>query len=389
MKFPLLAMLGTFSIFSMANSFSNLFLNIYIWKLHSSLITVGWFQIFSFLFVFFGFLCGAFLIRWAGSRINFLVSTTIALSLYIFLFAGSINSFSHIAVAGMMNGMYIGLFFAGLNFYSLWFSERDNVSKVISLQYIINGVVQFITPPMAGWIIHTKGYEAAFLTAIVILLIQTFCSTATPQVKIRSSFRRKGFFVPENQHMRNVGLASASFGFFYAFVHMSISIFIYMFVQNEWTLGEWNMLFAIFSVITYFFLGKSLMRPYQESLGTLGVIISTIITLTLFVPYPAAFIVFNAVISVSLPMMWIPSFTHQFNTIRQQVQLSSANPLTKTMQLLVYREFSLCLGRLAFLFILIFNLTFIHHVSLSVLVIFLCFMPASLFLLSKKSTDES
>jgi YQGE family putative transporter len=386
MKFPLIAMLGTFSIFSMANAFSNLFLNIYIWKQHSSLITVGWFQIFSFLFVFFGFLCGAFVIRWAGSRINFLLSSTMALGLYTFLFIGNIDSFSHIALAGLMNGMYIGLFFAGLNFYSLWFSERDNVSKIISLQYIINGAVQFITPPIAGWIIHTKGYEAAFLTAIVILLVQTLCSTATPQVKIRNPFRRKGFFVPENRNMRNVGLASASFGFFYAFVHMSISIFIYMFVQNEWTLGEWNMLFAVFSVITYFFLGKSLMRPYQETLGTLGVIISTIVTLTLFVPYPAAFIVFNAVISVSLPMMWVPSFTHHFNTIRHEVQLSSANPLTKMMQLLVFREFSLCLGRLTFLMILIFNLTFIHQGSLSVLVIFLCFMPASLFLLSKKST---
>jgi MFS family permease len=385
MRFPLVAMFGTFVIFSMANSFSNLFLSIYIWKHHANLITVGWFQLCSFLFIFLGVLFGAFMIRWVGSRITFLASSLTALGLYSFLIFGSIDSLASISFAGMVNGLYIGLFYAGLNFYSLWFSEQEQISKVISLQYLINGIVQLITPPLAGWIIHIKGYDAAFLVAVIILFVQALCSTATPQVRIRSSFRRRQFFIPENRKIGYVGLSSASFGFFYAFVHMSVSIFIYMFVQNEWTLGEWNMLFALCSVITYFILGKSLLQPYQEILGTLGVLVSTVMTLTLFVPYPTSFIVFSAVISVSLPMMWIPSFTHQFQTIRQQVQRSSANPLTKMMQLLVFREFSLCLGRIAFLTLLILNFTFVHHHALSILIMFLCFMPTSLFLFSKKA----
>lgn len=385
MKFPLVAMFGTFVIFSMANSFSNLFLSIYIWKHHANLITVGWFQLCSFLFIFLGVLFGAFLIRWVGSRINFLTSSLTALSLYIFLILGSIDSLLTISLAGMVNGLYIGLFYAGLNFYSLWFSEQDNVSKVISLQYFINGIVQLVTPPLAGWIIYSKGYDAAFLVAVSILFIQTLCSTVTPQVRIRRSFRRKQFFIPENRKMGFVGLSSASFGFFYAFVHLSVSVFIYMFIQNEWVLGEWNMLFALCSVITYFILGRSLLQPYGEIFGTLGVIISTVITLSLFIPYPTTFIVFSAVISVSLPMMWIPSFTRQFQAIQQEVQRSSANPLTKMMQLLVFREFSLCLGRIAFLILLIINFTLIHHHALSVLIMFLCFMPAALFLFAKKS----
>lgn len=83
MKFPLVAILATFTIFSVANAFSNLFLNIYIWKQHTNLITVGWFQLFSFSFIFVGFLCGAFVIRLFGSRQNFIFSSCIALGLYI------------------------------------------------------------------------------------------------------------------------------------------------------------------------------------------------------------------------------------------------------------------------------------------------------------------
>lgn len=301
---------------------------------------------------------------------------------------GHVDSFLSLADCGIMNGLYMGLFFAGLNFYSLWFSGKDQLSKVISYQYIINGVMQFCTPLLAGWVIHVKGYETAFFTAILFLCIQTLFSTATPQVKIRYPYHRKGFFIPENRKMGYVGAGAASFGFFYAFIHMSVSIFIYMFVQSEWILGEWNMLFALCSIITYFLVGRTFMQPYKEIVGTLGVLTSTVITLTLFVPYPAAFIVFNAIISVSLPMMWIPSFTQQFQTIQHQVQQSRANPLTKMMQLLVFREFSLCLGRVFFLIVLIFNLTFITLPSLALTIIFLCFMPTCLFLFSKKANAE-
>jgi YQGE family putative transporter len=384
MKYPLVAMFATFTIFSIANSFSNLFLSIYIWKQHQDLLIVGWYQVCSFLFTFIGIICGAYLIRLFGSRVNFLTSSIVAFGLYMYLMMVPMDSPFLVSLAGIANGLYIGMFFSGMNFYSLWFSDNKQLSKVISLQYSINGIVQLVIPPMAGWIIHEKGYIIAFFTAVMIIFIQVLCSIVTPQVKIRYPFRRKGFFVPTNKKMAFLGLSSASFGFFYAFVHMSISIFVYVFVKNESTLGEWNMLFGFLTVSTYFILGKTLLQPYRELIGTLGVIFSTVITLTLFVPYPASFIVFNVIVSISLPMMWLPTFTRHFSTIQHQVKLSKANPLTKMMELLVFREFCLCIGRLSFLFILLLNLTIIKNELLSVLIFFLCFMPASLFLLGKK-----
>jgi hypothetical protein len=219
LRFPLMAMFSTFAIFSIAYSFSNLFINIYVWKQNMTLFSVGLFQFFSFLFTFLGFMAGAYVIYFFGSRINFLLSSIISLSLYVFLIKTTeITSVTNISLAGALNGSYIGLFFSGLNFYSIWFSEQSRLSNTIGLHYIINGLAQMITPFFLGWIIHTYTYQHAFAIAVTILSIQTLFSVLTPQVRFRSPFRPKGFFWPENRRMGYLGISAASFGFFCAFV---------------------------------------------------------------------------------------------------------------------------------------------------------------------------
>lgn len=387
MRYPLIAMLVTFAIFSMAHSFSTLFLNIYVWKNHSSFFYIGLFQFFSFLCTFIGIIGGAYLILYLGSRIAFIFSAIVALCLYLFLIHIQIDSSFLVVITGVLNGTYIGLFYAGFHFYSLWFSEKEQLSNIIGLQYVINSTVQLITPPLAGWVIHYKGYEATFLLGIFILFIQTIFSVTTPQIKIRKKYRRKRFFIPENRQMSYVGLSAAAFGFFYAFVHMSIGMFIYLYMKNESTIGQWNMLFTLFTIFTYFLLGRQFLQPYKETLGTLGVIISTVVTFTLIAPFPVTFIIFNVIVSISLPMMWVPAFSNQFQSVKDQVNKSNVNPLTKTMELIIFREFSLFVGRALFILILLINIFMISDTSLALLIMFLCFMPTGLFLLSKKAIN--
>ncbi|MDQ0340150.1 hypothetical protein J2S00_002955 [Caldalkalibacillus uzonensis] len=382
MKVPLFFMFGTFSFFAVAYSFSTLFLNIFVWKQHASLVLLGFFQMCSFAFTFAGFVLGAYLMYRLGSRLNFLLSSVAACTLYLYLLLGTFDQLVAIGLAGALNGLYIGLFFAGLNFYSLWFSDQDGLSWVMSLQYIINGLAQLLTPPLAGWIIYHQGYDAALITTLSILGCQTVSSVLTPRVRIPQAYRRRGFVMPANRRMGYVGLSAASFGFFFAFVHMSLSIFIYLFLQNEWHVGEWNMLFALLSVLTYFIVGHQLLARFHHMIASLGVLVSTVVTLTLWVPSPLTFIVFNAVISISLPMLWVPSYTNQFATIRHQVERAKANPLTKMMELLVYREFWLCVGRLAFFAFFMLVFSFFTHQGLAVLLMVLCFMPAAIYVLS-------
>ncbi|EGL83489.1 hypothetical protein CathTA2_0954 [Caldalkalibacillus thermarum TA2.A1] len=384
MGVPLVFMFVTFSFFAVAYSFSTLFLNIFVWKQQASLVLLGFFQLCSFLFTFIGFALGAYVIHKTGSRLNLIISSLTALTLYLYLLLGSFDHPPSIAVAGVLNGLYIGLFFAGLNFYSLWFAEQDRLTWVMSLQYVLSGLAQLFTPPVAGWLILHLGYDAAFMAALSVLGCQTLSSVLTPQVRISQAYRRKGFFIPATRRMGFVGLSAASFGFFFSFVHMSLSIFIYCFLHNEWHVGEWNMLFACLSVLTYFVLGCQLLQSCQHLLASLGVLASTIMTFTLFIPSPLVFIIFNAVISISLPMLWVPALTKQFETIRLHVRLSTANPLTKMMELLVFREFWLCVGRMLFFILFMLAFSVLTHQGLAVLLIVLCFMPAAIYVLSLK-----
>ncbi|WP_202081207.1 hypothetical protein [Caldalkalibacillus salinus] len=383
MKLPLIAMYITFSVFAMTNVCSTIFLSVYVWKQQESFFMISAFYFFTFLFVFIGVMVGAFFMFWFGSRWTFLCSSFTALGMYLFFWTEGELSLQAVALAGILNGLFIGLFYAGFNFYSLWFASQERLSNVLSLQYIINGVMQIVVPPIIGWIIFVYSYHVFFVTALLILLVQACCSSLIPQVRIRFPFRRKEFFIPLEEGMKGLGFSSAAYGFFLSFIHMSLGVFVYLYVQNEWALGGWNMLFACISVFTYYMLGRTFLKPFGDVLGMIGVIISTAATLTLFFHVPVTYIVFNTVISASLPMLWVPAFTQHFHHIFALGKASSANTLTKVMQLLVFREFSICIGKLSFIALLLFQILYFSP-SLSLIVFFLCFMPVAIYVLGHK-----
>ena len=374
-------------VFSIIFAFANLFLNIYLWTHGKSFWNIGVFNLFSVHSIFLCSLIGAFALQRWGTRSTFLFSSLLALCLFLYLFVSDLSETSVIPLLGLLYGGYIGLFYIGFNLQILWLSSDANRSLLIGLESTLGTLAQLLTPMAAGYFIISQGYKGTFLFVIGLLVLQFLLSLRVPVMKMSGGYRKRYFFLAENEVMAELGLSSAAYGFFYAFIQMSFGLFFYFLVKDELHLGIWNFVFGGLSAFMFWLVGRMLKQSNRDIFLGMGMLSCTIVTLALLVPVPQLFILFNLIISVSLPMLWVPAkSTHysQMIVLAQRLTGLSEGRLGKMMQLLVFREFSISLGRIVFFLLMVIGFDFGLSTSYYVMVFLACLMPFGIWLLAKE-----
>ncbi|RKD24641.1 hypothetical protein BEP19_09715 [Ammoniphilus oxalaticus] len=365
-------------VFSIIFAFANLFMNIYLWSRGKSFWQIGVFNLFSVQAIFFSSLCGAYALKRWGTRSTFLLSSLLALGLFGYLFVFNVAKPSLIPTLGLLYGGYIGLFYIGFNLQILWLSNDKNRSLLVGLESAFATLAQLLTPLLAGYFIAARGYRDSFMLIIGLLILQLLISSRVPRIRATGGYRKRYFFLAENETMARLGFSSAAYGFLAAFIQMSYGLFFYFLVQNEWRLGIWNFVFGGVSATMFWLVGKQLKQTNREILLSMGMLMATIVTLSLLLPVPQLFILFNLVISVSLPMIWVPAKSSHYTQmieIANQSNKQQTSRLGKMMQLLVFREFSISLGRIVFFMLIVIGFDFGLSVSYYAMILLACLMP--------------
>ncbi len=383
---PLRSLFTVHLVFSIIFAFANLFMNIYLWDTGKSFWNIGVFNLFSVVSIFLASLLGAYFLQWMGTRSTFIGSSILALFLFSYLFLSGPNKASVLPLLGMLYGGYVGLFYIGFNLHILWLSKNSNRSLLIGLESTITTLAQLLTPLCAGLFITRQGYPHTFLLITCLLLFQFVLSFRIPSMRMKERYRKRYFFLAENERMAQIGFASASYGFYFAFVQMSYGLFFYFLIQDELQLGLWNFIFGGVSAFMYWFVGRTLNQTNRDIFLSMGMIASMVITLTLLLSAPFWFVLFNLTVSVSLPMLWIPTkATHytQMIDIAEQYEKESGSRLGRMMQLLVFREFSISLGRICFFLLMVMGFDFGWGASYYIMLMLACFMPLGIWVLGK------
>lgn len=384
---PLKSLFANQLIFSIIFAFANLFMNIFLWDGGKSFWGIGVFNLFSVCSIFLASISGAFLLQLLGTRSTFMLSSLLALGLFIYLFQTGQAMESILPILGMLYGGYIGLFYIGFNLQILWLSRQGNRSYLIGIESTIATSAQLLTPFCAGLFITNRGYGHTFLVIIGLLVLQLLLSTAISNMKLKESYRKRYFFLAENEKMAKMAFASAAYGFYFSFVQMSYGLFFFFFLHDEFQLGSWNFLFGAISAFMYWHVGRSLHQSNREIFLGMGMISSVMVTLTLFLSAAPWFILFNLIVSISLPMMWIPAKSLHYTQIAGDASGGKPKRLGEMMQRLVFREFSISLGRICFFLLMIFGFDFGLGPAYYLMVTFGCFMPVGIWLLSRKHVD--
>lgn len=383
---PLRSLFTVQLTFSIIYAFANLFLNIYLWDTGRSFWNIGVFNLFSVVSIFLASLLGAYLLQWMGTRSTFIWSSLLALFLFLYLFQAGANAIHVLPLLGMLYGGYVGLFYIGFNLQILWLSKESNRSLLIGLESAITTMAQLLTPLCAGFFITSHGYPNTFLFITGLLLIQFILSFGIPRMRMTEPYRKRYFFLAENERMAQIGFASAAYGFYFAFVQMSYGLFFYFLIRDELQLGVWNFIFGSVSAFMYWFVGRTLKQTNREIFLGMGMIASMVITLALLLSAPFWFVLFNLTVSVSLPMLWIPTKSNHYTLmieLAEQYEIKAGSRLGRMMQLLVFREFSISLGRICFFLLMVVGFDFGWGASYYLMLVLACFMPLGIWLLGK------
>ncbi|RXT08132.1 MFS transporter [Ammoniphilus sp. CFH 90114] len=380
---PLQSLFSVQLIFCIIFSFANLFMNIFLWDRGQSFWAIGVFNLFSVASIFIASLAGAYLLHLLGTRSTFMISSILALGLFLYLFHAGQASQTLLPVLGLLYGGYVGLFYIGFNLHILQLSDPQNRSYLIGMESTIATVAQLITPLCAGLFITSQGYSHTFFIIIALLILQFLFSAFIPSMKMTEKYQKRYFFLAENEEMAKMGFTSAAYGFYFSFVQMSYGLFFFFFLQNESQLGSWNFVFGAISAVMYWLIGKSLKQSNREIILGMGMISSIMVTLTLFLSAAPWFILFNLIVSIALPMMWIPAKSLHYAQIARTNTTHKEDGFSRMLQRLVFREFAISLGRISFFFIMIIGFDFGLGPAYYIMIALACFMPVGIWLLSR------
>ncbi|HJV44569.1 MAG TPA: MFS transporter [Bacillota bacterium] len=380
---PIRALFAFQATFSIIFCFVNVFLNVFLWDHGQTFRGIGVFNLFSVFSIFLFSLLGAYLLQVFGTRATFMTSSILAFFLFFFLLTNTKSLPSLLPLLGMLYGGYVGLFYVGFNLMLIWLSHDSRRQYFIGLESAVATTAQLLTPLASGLFIVSYGYQPIFLIILGIVLIQILICLQIPQLKTNQRYQRRSFFLPENLQMAKLGFSSSAYGFYFAFIQMSYGLFIYFFIQDEFRLGSWNFIFGLISAIMYWIVGKHLNQSNQDLMLGLGMIASIIVTTTLMLSEPFWFILFNLTISVSLPLLWIPTKTCHFTQIKRQAKTKSTAHLERMIQFLVFREFSISLGRLLFFVLTLSSFELGIGISYYTMIILAVLMPFGIWFLNR------
>lgn len=360
-------------------TFSNLFVNLYLWALFRDFSCLGQFNLVVALCTILGFLSGMYVIRFWNTRYSFGLAGLFMLSLFVLLAEKGEQIKPWGLLLGSLLGLGLGMYYSAFNLNSFFITAKEERDLFFGREQIVNRLVSLVTPIFFSSIIHWLGYEVAFQIVCVILTIIVIPAFFLPKIKTDFTIKNLNYRDVWKEY-KLVLLSISGFGFLQSWVQIGTSVYLLLYIANETQVGLWNAILAALGMGMGYVLSKIGNRKNRKKLVSIGAILLTAaITITLF-PNAWTVITFNIIAVVALAMIWIPINVVHYNRISDlSCPMIEQCKIGLSAHYLLVREFMLNLGRI--LFFMFMMLGFIYQgYNVPVYMIFiLTFLPIAIF----------
>ncbi len=376
------------TVFSSVLTFSNLYLNIFLWNQSGGLSTLGIYNASVFSFLFVGTFIGAYVMRVFNSRVTFVLSSLFLLGVFVVLITQEARIHDFVFLLGVLYGLALGLYYSGFNLFSILLTNPENRQLFVGLEQILHRITGVLTPIIFSYLILFLTYGETFRFIFVMLFIQVIVSLFTPKYKSNfnlSSLRYKQIW----KEYKVILLSLLAFGFFQSITQIASSVLLFTYVQKETIVGWLNTLFALIGIITLFIISSPRFLKNRRKITFIGAFIATTMTILLFIPTFETLIFFNILSAIALPLIWIPVSVIHFTKIKE---LSCESELDcnigLTAHYLLIREFMLNVGRTAFYFLIIIGFDFSKGYFYIPVFLISLIIPLTVYFFNKKLFQE-
>ena len=349
-------LLWVHTLFLTGVSLSNIFFNIYLWKILHNLETAAVFNLFQFITVPFVFFMATHMFKQQG----IILSMRLGLLVHVCFFLLVLLLKSKIAylapLFGVLMGLGQGLYFFGYNVSTYDWTNNLNRDRFSGLNGAASALAGMVAPLVGGVIIRSlgtsTGYIAVFSIMVICFILATLvtgtfvantgkaqCNFTQARVLIGSEWRR----VSWSMFLR--GLREGVMSFLLILIFYEVS-------QNELKLGFFNFVLSIITFLSYYFVGRYISRERRYFSMFLGGILLTFFTsIVLWEPSIKSFWLFGIANSLFFPLIYVPLTTISYNVIRNNWRTAEYQT-----EFLSFREIPLNIGRILGILLLIYFL---------------------------------
>lgn len=353
-------LLAVNGLFVLAGALSGTFLNVYIWKMKQDFSLIGWFTFSQQLALGLAFWIAG---KWVKERDKmFFLRLGIVVSglFYLLVLWAGKHAVDYIWPLGLLFGTGSGLFWLAFNV--VYFEVTDVKTRDLFNGWVgvLGSVIGIFGPWISGWLITAKhgeaGYRLIFTISLVVYGIGILLSF---WLKKRKRGGPYDWFAPvrklrHSSPWRQAAPASAAHGLREGVFTFITNLLVFISTSAEWRIGQFSLVTSLVSLVSYWAVGKWLKLKFRYYGMLIGAVLITLVIGSLLWKVSYGALMFMGIgTSLFLPLYLIPVVSSVFDLIG-----NSPESVERRVELVVLRELSITVGRLAgtLLFIVIYSL---------------------------------
>ncbi|MGG6312483.1 MFS transporter [Paenibacillus macerans] len=347
-------------LFVLAGALSGTFLNVYIWKVKPDFNLIAWFTFSQQITLGLTFWIAGKWVKERDKMIFLRLGIIVSGIFYLLVLWTGKHTVDYIWPLGLLFGSGSGLFWLAFNVVYFEVTDIETRDRFNGWVGILGSMIGIGGPWISGWLISAKhgeaGYRLIFTISLIVYGVGILLSF---WLKKRKRGRRYSWLEPvrrlrEGSPWRQAAPASAAHGLREGVFSFLINLLIFISTSAEWRIGQFSLITSLVSLVSFWAAGKWMKLSSRYYGMLIGAVLITAVTGPLLWKVNYGTLMFMGIgTSLFLPLYLIPVTSSVFDLIG-----NSEESVEQRVELIVLRELSITVGRIAgtLLFILVYSL---------------------------------
>lgn len=344
------------TLFLTGVSLSNIFFNIYLWKISNNLETAAVFNLFQFLTVPFVFFLATHLYKQKGIILSMRLGLLIHVVFFLLVLLLKDIIIHLTPLFGVLMGFGQGMYYFGYNVSTYDCTTNLNRDKFSGLNGAASAFAGMVAPLVGGVIIQSLGSSTGYIAVFSIMVICFILATLITRTfvaragKARCNFTQARILV--GAEWRRVNWSMFLRGLREGVMSFLLILIFYELSQNELQLGYFNLIMSLLTFLSYYLVGRYISRDQRFLSMLVGAIFLVLFTkIVLWEPSLKSFWLFGIANSIFYPLIFVPLTAISYNVIRNNWRTADYQA-----EFLSLREIPLNIGRILGILLLIYFL---------------------------------
>lgn len=313
-------------IFALSVALSNTFVNIYLWKVDQSYVSIGWYNLAVYSTMPLAFIAAGWIVQRIASVWTLRVGIILHACFYLLALLGGTEVARLPLLLGFVMGLAGGFYWFSFNVLSLRFTKSGSRERFYGLNGVMGAIAGVVAPPTAGFLISVEdrfgglsGYHVIFSLSLGLFVFATCLSVRLHAQPLGGQLHLlKGFSALRQKSWRMVIIGCLVYGLREGVFLFLIGLLMYIATSSEMRLGEFMLLQSALSFVSFYLVSRFVKpRNRLTSLG-IGAVCMAGAALIFVLPIQASHILwYGSIIAISIPMFLVPLQGYVFDGISQ------------------------------------------------------------------------